>query len=487
MFKFHVGTVMEVFYPISEESHDMQTIINTAQFITKTGLDKSLQYFQAGDRTIVLKTFRGINFVIVSNLGSPKLLAGLLQQVRNIAVFLFGFNFEEFMHGSISLAYQEVFSKYMDIYINMLKSDPRTLLGAIPHENEYTETSRRLSKKVPTTTIPENLQFVECILFNNHKIAGRLSSKTCKPLTCSEIFLLSLFERAEFPEESDPNPELIDPNFVTSVSPLNVKYRAGFFNIEGSSQRCSIAATRMGPNSSRTALFVTQNATANERRDLIMNILGVVTVSMKDGGNMPPKPTIFLPPSMVDSIIINRTTGECFESTLANSEKSKEILDALIRLFAIKTAEAIPRGFITMLWNDSLFDFCYEMRFEGANGFKEPSRAVSSESSVFAEGKILYYDKLADELFGPIDDLSVYEVYTIFMSTEQQSETITISRHVTEEIIKTRGISNDHKNKKAKARKSFSSFQFLQANHSRQGSQPLFNIKDDENGHRKKL
>ena len=486
MFNFHVGTVMEVFYPISEGSHDMQTIINTAQFISRTGLDKSLQYFQAGDRTIVLKTFRGINFVVVSSLNSPKLLAGFLQQVRNIAVFLFGYNFEEFMHGEISLACQEVFSKYMDIYINMLKNEPRTLLGAIPHEKDYTETSKHLAKKVPSTTIPENLQFVECILFNNHKIIGRLSSKDCNPLMCSEIFLLALFERAEFPEESDPNPELIDPNYVTSVSPPNVKHRAGFFNIDGASQRCSIAATRMGPNSSHTALFVTQNATANERRDLVMNILGVVTVSMKDSEKRPPKPSIFLPPSMVDTIIINRTTGECFESTLATSEKSKEILDALIRLFAIKTAEAIPRGFITMLWNDSLFDFCYEMRFEGANGFEEPTRVVSNESSIFAEGKILYYDKLADELFGPIDDLSVYEIYTIFMSTEQQSEVITISRHVTEEIIKSRVICNDQKNKNKKVRKSFSSFQFLQPNHSRQGSQPLFNIKDEDSGRPKK-
>ena len=79
MFSFHIGTTMTTFYPPDDTTHQMQTIINTAEFVAKTGLDKSLQFFEAGWKTIVIKVFKGIHFIVVSTVNSPKLLLNILQ------------------------------------------------------------------------------------------------------------------------------------------------------------------------------------------------------------------------------------------------------------------------------------------------------------------------------------------------------------------------------------------------------------------------
>ena len=485
MFSFHIGTTMTTFYPPDDTTHQMQTIINTAEFVSKTGLDKNLQYFKAGSQTIVIKVYKGIHFIVVSTLDSPKLLLNILHNVRNIAIFLFGLHFDEYMRDNISSAYQEVFSKYMDIYISRLKTDSRALLGIIKHDDDYSRISKLLSQKIPSSSIPENLQFVECIIFKNHEIVGRLSSPTTKPLTSFDVYQLSLFENAEFPEsepEMDADPDMIDPNYVTSVTPPSVRHRAGFFTIDNSVQRCSIAAGRMGPKSSYTALFITQNATANERRDLVMNVLGVITVSLKEGKIRTLPPNILLPPSLTCLLIVNRTNGECFETTPIMTDQSKKILNGLIKTMALKTAEAIPRGLLTLLWNDSLFDFCYEMTFSNETGsFVDPPKTVNTENSIFLEGRSLSYAQLTDELFGPVENFCVYEIYSIFLSTEQQSEVITISRHDAEQILMAKSLGFETKRKQSgKTTRSSSSFSLGLSKHTRQGSEPAFSLRESK-------
>ena len=145
----------------------------------------------------------------------------------------------------------------------------------------------------------------------------------------------------------------------------------------------------------------------------------------------------------------------------------------------MKSAEAVPRGLLTFLWNDSLFDFCYEMRFENETGtFVEPKQAIASEASIFAEGRSLSYSQLADELFGPVENFCVYEVYSIFLPTEQQSQVITVSRHVAEEVLRAKSIGLELKRKAiGKTGRSNSSFSLMSTKHSRQGSQPIFALR----------
>ncbi|EAX95185.1 hypothetical protein TVAG_032520 [Trichomonas vaginalis G3] len=426
MLKFYVGSKFSNFYPISDND-DMQTIKNTAEYIIKTNFDKEIDFFQVNDILFSINRFNQIYFIVQAIGLSNKLMKYIANTLKKIAIFLFGPEFQNSMLDNISQSYQTVFSNYISAYHELITENSRFLGGIIPHSNNYISNCQYITRKLPPDGIPEDLEFVDCIIFKDDEIIGRLSKNSESRLDNFDLVMLMIFHRVDFPEKGDPNPELIEVNYVTNTEPSPIHYRAGFLKVNGKLQRCSIAAVRLGLNSSYTSLFITLNPTANEKRDLSMNILGLVSATIMDLESHSKPIKISLPPTAVMVLVVNRTTGEAIEISSASNDRSKKISDLLFKNLINRSMEAIPRGFSTLLWNDSLFDFIYDI------GFKKEKNIIDFPSSfdpIEVGDHHNIYRHITTLIFGPRANIDFFEIYGIFLSSHLQSELIAVSRYI---------------------------------------------------------
>ncbi|EAY08093.1 hypothetical protein TVAG_497160 [Trichomonas vaginalis G3] len=473
MLRFHVGTEITTFYPNNESDNDMQTILNTVAYISKTGFDQGLQYFQSNNFTVAIKAFKQINFVAISNILSPKTLVYQIQIIKNIATFLFGPNFQQFMLHEISSSYQAVFAKYVNTFLKSVENNPRTLLAMVKHDHSYYENSKLAALRAHQGAIPDEVKFQECIIFCNHRIVGRFTRKNAAPLNCFDLFILSLFESIEFSEESSEDRSFLNPNYVTSVNPSNIQYKGGYLLVSGTVQRCSIAVSRLGNNSAYTMLFISQDTVSQQQRDLIRNIMGIIAESVMGIFKPPTNICTFQNPvTIFTQIIINRSTGESFEFAPAMSEKAEKVYNLIMRNIINKSSEAMPRGYQTMLWNDGRFTFLYEMRFENIYGvFADVETSLKNENKILVDSKNISYENIAIEIFGPAMEYSVYEIFTVFVSTIDQKSAVVLSRQFSENTIKQLSPKIDTRKRKIKSQSSLNLFSTY-SSHRRMSSQP---------------
>lgn len=430
MLKFFVGSDISTFYPISDND-EMQTIKNTVSFIKRTNFDKNIDFFQVGDINFTISQYNQIYFIVQATNLSKRLMQYIANSLKNIAIFLFGQDFQNYMLDNISLSYQTVYTNYVSAFLDLINSNPRYLAGIIPHSHGYFKNCQFLVRKLPPSGIPAALEFVECIIFNENEIIGRFSKDINSTLDCFDMLMLSIFHQVEFPEKGNPDRNLIEVNYVTNSEPSPVHYRAGFLKVNGKLQRCSIAAVRLGLNSSFSSLFITLNPTEYEKRDFAMNILGLVSAAVSD---MIVKITPFafpLPPDVVGFMVVNRSTGETFEVNQAKNERTLNVVDNLFKNLFKRSFEAIPRGITTLLWNDSYFDFCYNILFRKSSGTIVPNGFDAFE--MFE--KNVFYKQIINIIFGPRANIDFIEVYSIFMSTHSQHEVVVLSREMGEKII----------------------------------------------------
>ena len=195
-----VITPTSTFYPPKSQQQDDQIINGILNFI-KSGMNCKLQYFQTNKRTFVFSTWNHIRFIISGIQESVSYLRFRLQMIREIAVFLFGPDFDQIMrNNSININYIDLFAKYVDTFLEISEDDYLFQLGIISHDSLFSEYSHYLSENIPTSQFPHDLPFIDCIIFRNYQIVSRFNLSNPNPIDYLNVFILSIFMRIEYPK-----------------------------------------------------------------------------------------------------------------------------------------------------------------------------------------------------------------------------------------------------------------------------------------------
>jgi hypothetical protein len=408
------------FYP-QECAHPEgdQTIMNTIAFI-RANLDVGLHYLRTPEHLTVFNFCGGILFMITSpRTRSPHLQRAQLQAIRDISVFLFGSHFENVMLRNVIKSNCDVFERYVRCFLALCAHDSRASLRIVPVSRGYRHCSRCLLEMVPGTAIPADLSFVECVVFRRHSVIARLGRDQRPCLCATDLFLLSLHAQLEH-EEPGPrgHVRLFDPNYVNIRSPPSVRHRAAFVRVDDALERCSIASTRLGRNSPFVAVFVTKDAYAKERREVIMSVLALIAAETEGAyRDFPPRARSSMP-GLVCLVIANRINGEYFNESGVLTDASRHVGHLLFRRVIEKVADAAVAGLTLLMWSDDLFRFVYQLAFVDERG------QILAPDEPLSPGVEL--DRIGAELY-PRRAVTVYQVFAVYVAAVDPATIVRIN------------------------------------------------------------
>lgn len=461
------------FYPPNSQQQDDQTLNGILNFI-KSNMSCNLQYFQTNNRTFVFSIWKNIRFIISGENESIAYLRFRLQMIREIAVFLFGPDFDLIMrNNSINISYIELFAKYVDTFLEMSEEDYKFQLGIISHISFFSEYSHYLSENIPTSQFPHDLPFIDCLIFRNHKIVSRFNFSNPNPIDYLSVILLSIFTKIEYPyinhdeinnKESNDNQEkekirdvsfgdfkevidneeqrikYFDPNYVNITEPASVQIRAGFFTLNGNCQPISISATRLGPNSPYVALFLTQQMNASVKRFIVAGIISLISSTISEAVRLNFKALSLNSPGLVYFLVTNRSSGETFEFETSNDVKSHHITKLLFRTMKKHTFDALFDGQTTFIWRDSHFLFSYSIFFVQNDG-KSIALTEKFKIPMFRSDFDVTYNSICNEIFRKDKNVRVFEVYSIFLKAIPPQIAFSENLKLLVEVLKEKKIS----------------------------------------------
>ena len=383
------------FYPPESQhpEHD-KTIQSTIAFI-KSNLDEKLHFMRGKNKTVVFRTWNGIRLLGNTDKISVPLLELQLQIIRNICVFLFGTQFEQKMQHRVSQLHCQVLARYVDSFIEASKYDARLQLSFVKYHVDFKRISTLLHEQIPTSEMPPDLRFVECIVWKDAQVVARIGREE-EQLDYNDIFMLGLYGRVEH-ELDGGDVVVFDANYVNAVEPSSVIHRAAFLRVGGQIEQCSIASTRLGKNSPYIAMFVTKDAAARERRDVIMNVLGLVCVAMQEAVTEDVEPvTQNDVHGLVFYGLVDRTNGLYHEEIASSQQHSIEVTELLLRAMPSRVVQAMKAGHRMVMWNDGLFWFLYELILLNQQGDLVPTYSPSDDFwSIVREDNIHVYEALS--------------------------------------------------------------------------------------------
>ena len=395
MFSVRVIASGTFYPPASQHPEHDKTIQSTIAFI-KSSLDENLRFMRGKNKTVVFRTWNGILFLGITDKLSVPFLELQLQIIRNICVFLFGSHFEQKMQHRVSQLHCQVLARYVDSFIEASKYDARLQLSFVKYHVDFKRISALLREQIPTSEMPPDLRFVECIVWKDHQVVARIGREE-EQLDYNDVFMLGLYGRVEH-ELDGGDVVAFDANYVNAVEPSSsVKHRAGFLRVDGQIEQCSIASTRLGKNSPYIAMFVTKDAAARERRDMIMNVLGLVCVAMQEAVTEVVEPvTQSHAHGLVLYGLVDRTNGMYHEEIASSQQHSIEVTELLLRAMPSRVVQTMQAGHRMAMWNDGLFWFSYELILLNQQSDIVPAYSPSDDFwSVVREDNIHVYEVLS--------------------------------------------------------------------------------------------
>jgi hypothetical protein len=208
-----------------------------------------------------------------------------------------------------------------------------------------------------------------------------------------------------------------DPNYVNQMSPPSVKHRAAFLEVDDKFEQCSIASTLLGQNSPYVALFVTKDAYAKERREVIMNVLALIAVAIGDSIGRVPPPRVYDFPGFVRVVMINRNTGEYWEDVGVSTPHSCELGDVLLRHVIAKALDAVVAGYTVLMWCDGLFRFAHQLVFIDENGAVLVAPEGKLRNQRCGDEREVSYEQMAADLWPKKNRVVVFQLMSVYLAT----------------------------------------------------------------------
>lgn len=424
------------YYPVEAGTDDQAMTLRNSLNYVKTNFGEQMSVFKAGETTVVVNVWNNIMFSLnACDKFTEELLEYILQNVKNIAVFLFGPNFESIMGSmSIKAGLQDIFARYVATYFAQGNADFKAFIAVPEFEITQTKLASHIRSKFSLTETPADPDLVECILFKHHQIAARLSNKG-RTLDATDVFRLALLEKIQF-ADAEMDGEVTAPQ-ASSVKPLRV-----YLLFEGEAKCCYISLVRLGERSPYVLIFASNvSEPAPTTTELVVN-MSKQFVRLINECNVA-KPSI--PPSfqitgLLIYMIVNRTTGECRESAkLKPSEKEAEMKQYLLfeklrrRMISLST-KTIHSGHLATVRNEMIFQYTSELKFVNArHNIVTPGKAFTKQNFTDTD---FSYTELTKNLFPGDNDITCYELMTVYLGVINSRHVIDANSHLFDVLLK---------------------------------------------------
>jgi hypothetical protein len=413
------------YYPPGSRNEEGLTVMNSVVFLQQN-LRETVNVFCAGGKLIVLQHWSGILFFLSSESSTPEeVLRFILQMTKDIAVFLFGPQFHVFLSSTnIVASLRDIFAKYVEKLFEIINTDDRALAMVTDSDESCQRLAQHISRRFPFGDAPPI--FVECILFNRHRLVGRFG-KACV-LHAGDVFRISLLERIEFGTCDMANGSRLD----ATCAPMEKKIH---LFIDGAPQQCYLSEVQFGATSPFVLIFVVNAPKpSDDARRIVANMTDQFVKVM---GQFVVDPTPLLPTfqitGMLCYLLINRTTGEYresdkFEATDQEEMKQTLLFERIRKKMITCSMVALQAGYLSQIRNEMIFQYTWEMKFASSKGqllvpaepFKKPR---------FEDGGISY-TRIVSDLFGPENDVVCYELMVVYLGVVSTKDVVDANRHL---------------------------------------------------------
>ena len=364
------------FYPKNDETENNLLIINTLKFFQENNQNQEkLNYLMTNKRTIVFSWWKNILFYISSENSSVSFLKLVNQLIHSIAEFLFGENFDRVMLSTnLSEKNMKIFGNYVDMLLEVIKNDSKASLGIVHHHPFFSEQSNHLSYLIPIHQIPNDLGFVECVVFKDDGVFARIlqTDDKIQPQICSTgILLIYLYMKVEYPKLEEINDSIenfFDPNYITNSAMNSVKFNYGYLPLYGKLEKCSISSVRLGPKSPYVAVLISLNKDKSKNL-LIKGLLGLISSATLDIVNFQYTPQPFEFKEFIFYLLIeNRTNGVNWDFSALSNYNCNELVKKPFREMRDYVLNAFFDGKTIFIWKKSNLLFIYAIFFLNQKG-----------------------------------------------------------------------------------------------------------------------
>lgn len=415
-----------IFYPLAGRSEEGLTLFTSMVFLLRN-FKETLTSFTAGDQVVVLQIYNGMLFYIQSHHRiSDGLLLFLLQIIHDIAVFIFGKNFETFMSNNINEDHRKTYAKCIETFFELCNKDYKYLLCVPDIDVKHSNLSKFLKDHNPFNQIPIDPTFVECVLFFNHKIIGRYKCKqsSFKSIDQRDLFQLALNERVNFSSSSFSSDTSVSEDF----SKESIKYRRVYLYFNNSPQCCFLSEAQLGQNSSFviTLVFKREQPTDEIREQIYQIIKGFITL-IKSFDQPPLIPKSFQITGLLHYLLVNRTTGHYYEMLKPNV--AYPIFTKIQRKMASVAMMALQTGNFVMFENQMKFQFTYELKF------RRKSNVITPTEKLKIQPGDISYSKIVTDLFPNDSSIQCFELMTVYLGVMNTKDVIDANKHLFDSLV----------------------------------------------------
>lgn len=405
------------FYPIDSRGDIGLTLINSIAFLQEN-FKENIESFTAEDQIVVLQTWNGLLFTITSpKIYSEEILRFALQIIKDTAAFLFGPHFETTMSINISQALRELYAKYIEKFFTLANKDYKFLLMIPPMDFTYSKLNSQLKELARNDVVGINETFVECIIFKSHKIISRFSRGENPVLELSDIFQLCLLEQVVYPDEVE-------------ASQLNMSHLKIHLKSEGQIQPFIVSSGKCG--SCVIIIISNINQIKQEDKDRIQKIgqqINLIVVSSNSEQSTIPES--FQITGLLHYILINRTTGEVYETQqqLKSQQDPKWVTlkEKLKRKMSSVAIQAAVTGSPTVIRNEMVFQYTYDLIF--INKKQKEVIPKSIPPTVFGDRSGLSWKQLAADAVQE-DNVMCYEMLACYLGVMNTADVIKANAHL---------------------------------------------------------
>lgn len=420
------------YYPVDSGGDDqVMTLKNSVDYV-RANFNEEMSVFRTPESVIVIKIWNGVTFSIVAgDEFSEELLGLLLYTVKDIAVFLFGMNFESIIRGiTVVPVLQNLFSTYIRTFFGAGSSNYKAYVRIPVYHPEYLVTDEMFRRVFSFTESPAYDDFVECIVMKDHMIAGRIKDKRGGGLSMNDVFMITMLEHVQFADtEMDAGAEVVGP------SASDVQHKNVHLLCDGVVRKCLLSHVRLGDNSPYVLIFAAKATEPGPTvSDQIAAIASQCARIIIDAPSPPPPPTTRYATGLVSYLAINRTTGEVREADITTrqddsiqAQKFKLINDVRRRMVAIAT-ESVQTGYLMTIRNEMAFQYTFELKFVNSRG--QTMTPTKSLGRGMFEDSNYSYTAIANYLFPNDNDITIYEFMTAYIGICATREVIDANRRL---------------------------------------------------------
>ena len=404
------------YYPIDSRNEEGLTLINSIAFLQEN-FRESVQSFQAEDQIVVMQMWNGLLFAITSkNTVSEPLLKIILQVMKDIAVFLFGPQFHTVMCSkSISGALREIYARYLETYFSLCNQDCKFTIMLPQMDHTFVKLTQQFKELIKNEAGIVDESFLEGILFNNHRVISRFAKNENSMLELNDIFQLSLLEQVEFSTAKN-SPEA----FTMTIKGANVR-------VDGTMQNCILASGKLGP------FFLImlykrnqQQQFTQEQKDKLEALSAAISRTILAFTEVKKPPVPYQITGLLHYILINRTTGEIYESQPHPDSKHEPepkwlaLLDKLKRTMTSIGMSAIVNGNSCVIRNEMIFQYTYDLVFVRKQ--KEIMPKTLLQPVNFEKGGLSYKSIVSETISE--DNTTCFEMMTVYLGVMNTCDVI---------------------------------------------------------------